>query len=134
MQRNIVFDNALEFSADGGDVDLEVSQNGGKTKITVRDTGCGIDDEDLENIFTPFVLEPEKCRPMGFGLNLPLARIMVKALDGRIWAESEGKGRPVLFHIYNLTGETSNIFLTVNQIRWRRKNFDLLRRAIFFYF
>ncbi|MCB2183336.1 MAG: hybrid sensor histidine kinase/response regulator [Desulfobulbaceae bacterium] len=95
---NIVIDNALYFTGEDGTIDLLVDQKEGKTRMTVKDTGCGIDPADLENIFTAFVLEPEKRRPNGFGLNLPLARIMSKALDGKIWAESAGKGMGATFY------------------------------------
>ncbi len=88
----IVIDNAIHFSNDGGAVGLQVEQKEGKVRFSVKDSGCGIERDDLQDIFTPFVIEPEKRRPRGFGLNLPLARIMTKALDGDIWAESAGKG------------------------------------------
>ncbi len=95
---NIVIDNAVHFSNEANAVDLEVEQKEGKTIFTVRDRGCGIEQDDLENIFTPFVIEPEKRRANGFGLNLPLARIMAKALEGNIWAKSAGKEMGATFY------------------------------------
>ena len=94
----VVIDNAIHFSKAGDTVVLDAEQKEGKIRFSVKDTGCGIEQDDLEDIFTPFVVEPEKRRPDGFGLNLPLARIMVKALDGKIWAESAGKGSGAVFY------------------------------------
>lgn len=88
-----LMDNAIFFSAAGGTITVAAAATNGRTTISVSDNGRGIDPADLENIFTPFLLEPEKRRPTGFGLNLPLARILTRALDGKIWAESEGSGK-----------------------------------------
>jgi signal transduction histidine kinase len=95
----IVMDNAIIFSNEGGNVVIEAGQHAGKTTITVTDAGKGIDPADLENIFKAFLLEPEKRRPAGFGLNLPLAGILVNALGGRLWATSAGPGTGAAFHL-----------------------------------
>lgn len=92
-------DNAVCFSGAGGTIVLEGGREGDRTRIVVRDNGKGIAEEDLEDIFIPFVLEAEKRRPAGFGLNLPVARILTKALGGKIWAESDGPGKGAAFHL-----------------------------------
>ncbi|MBI4792586.1 MAG: response regulator [Deltaproteobacteria bacterium] len=95
----VIMDNAIIFSNEGGKVVIEAGQHDGKTTITVTDSGKGIDPTDLENIFKAFILEPEKRRPAGFGLNLPLAGILVNALGGRLWATSAGPGTGAAFHL-----------------------------------
>ncbi|MBI5557366.1 MAG: response regulator [Deltaproteobacteria bacterium] len=94
-----LLDNAVCFSNEGGLIRISASQENGRTRLSVTDRGAGIDPADLENIFTPFCLEPEKRRPRGFGLNLPVARILTRALDGRIWAESRGSGQGSAFYL-----------------------------------
>jgi len=94
-----IIDNAISFSAPGGKIILSAESYDGKTKISIADSGKGIDPEDLENIFKAFVLEPEKRRPSGFGLNLPIAAILVNALNGKLWAESQGQGKGAVFHL-----------------------------------
>ena len=94
-----VIDNAISFSNPGGKIVLDAVSHNGKTRISVADSGKGIEPEDLENIFKAFVLEPEKRRPAGFGLNLPLAGILVNALGGKLWAESPGPGKGATFYL-----------------------------------
>ncbi|MBU0908319.1 MAG: HAMP domain-containing histidine kinase, partial [Proteobacteria bacterium] len=92
-------DNAISFSNPGGEIVLDAVSHNGKTRISVADFGKGIDAVDLEDIFKAFVLEPEKRRPTGFGLNLPLAGILVNALGGKQWAESPGPGKGATFYL-----------------------------------
>ncbi|MEW6519870.1 MAG: response regulator [Thermodesulfobacteriota bacterium] len=94
-----VIDNAISFSDPGGRIIVDAVSHNGKTRISVADTGKGIAAEDLGNIFKAFVLEPEKRRPAGFGLSLPLAAILVNALGGRLWAESPGPEQGSTFYL-----------------------------------
>jgi len=58
-------------------------------QIEVEDFGCGIAEDDLDKIFTPFF----SCRPSGTGLGLPLARKIVDLHLGSLSVESQlGKG------------------------------------------
>lgn len=57
-------------------------------KISVRDTGPGINPEDLEKIFHRFERVGEMNGPSGLGLGLFLSRQIVEAHGGKIWAES----------------------------------------------
>jgi signal transduction histidine kinase len=63
----------------------------------MADSGRGIEEEDLERIFQPFVLEREKRNPEGFGLQLPMARAVMKAMGGGIVAHSDGPGKGSAF-------------------------------------
>ncbi len=94
-----IVQNALVFTPAGGRVRVSCAAKGGKARVVVSDTGKGIAKEDLKRIFRPFVLEPEKRRPGGFGLNLPMAKYIVVAHEGRIWAQSEGPGRGASFFV-----------------------------------
>jgi signal transduction histidine kinase len=67
----------------------------GLISISLQDTGVGISPKDLERIFEPFEqAETSPSRPFqGTGLGLTLTRKMVELHSGKIWAESEGKGK-----------------------------------------
>lgn len=92
-----LINNALVFTPTGGDLTIGSRMVSGKVQLLVSDTGKGIVEEDLKKIFKPFVLDRSKRHPDGFGLNLPMARSIMNAMEGRIWAESEGPGKGTTF-------------------------------------
>lgn len=90
-----VLDNAVVFSPAGGRITITITARAvnGRVRLCIADRGRGIDREHLEKIFKPFVLDRDKRNPDGFGLNLPMARAVMQAMEGKIWAESEGPGK-----------------------------------------
>jgi signal transduction histidine kinase len=70
------------------------SGNGHCLRVTVADSGIGIDPNDHERIFERFEqLETDYARTcQGTGLGLALVKSIVERHGGRIWVESEGKG------------------------------------------
>lgn len=84
--------NALKFTPAGGRIRIEASQEGGGVRCTVRDTGPGILDEEMPNIFAPF-WQASRSKGTGAGLGLSIARGIVEAHGGTIRAESvQGQG------------------------------------------
>ena len=93
--------NALRYTPHGGQVQVGLSEQmtGGKRIVTifVQDSGPGIDKSDLAHIFDRFYKSSDSG---GMGLGLSIARYLVEAHGGEIWAESEpGKGTKILFTI-----------------------------------
>jgi PAS domain S-box-containing protein len=68
-------------------VRLEVGFAAGQVRVTVSDTGCGIDPAELPHIFDPFYTS--KAAGEGLGLGLPISRSIVTSLGGDIRVESE---------------------------------------------
>ncbi|MCM8801160.1 MAG: HAMP domain-containing histidine kinase, partial [Candidatus Omnitrophica bacterium] len=66
-------------------------------RIDFTDTGCGIEERLLEDIFLDFVTT--KASSEGTGLGLAISRKIIQRHKGRIWAESEGVGKGAIFHI-----------------------------------
>jgi|GEM_PF-172044 len=101
--------NAIKFTDAHGRITVRVEkvslpENGGERKdyvaVKVSDTGIGIKEEDLQNIFQEFVQIDSSAtrRHGGTGLGLPISRHLVEMHGGRIWAESEyGKGSTFTF-------------------------------------
>jgi signal transduction histidine kinase len=92
--------NALRHTPAGGKIAVEAGLTTTAVQVTVRDTGEGIRHEDLPRLFEQFY-RGEKSRSRatgGAGLGLAIAKGIVEAHGGRIWAESEpGHGAQFVF-------------------------------------
>ena len=67
-------------------------------EMFVSDTGSGIDKEDIEHIFETYVSRDAETSKNGYGLGLPLCKIIVEKLGGKLSVESEkGKGSTFTF-------------------------------------
>ncbi|MGH7992147.1 MAG: sensor histidine kinase, partial [Limisphaerales bacterium] len=64
----------------------------GEVRVTVRDTGTGIDPQQTERLFEPFYTT----KPHGLGMGLAISRSIVEAHGGRLWATPDD-GRGVTF-------------------------------------
>ena len=97
-----LLDNAAKFSAEGGDVRLEVRVRGDALIAEVSDSGPGIQEADLPRLFAPFdQLDMSSTRPAnGSGLGLYIARCIVEAHGGEIGVVSTpGKGSTFWFSV-----------------------------------
>jgi signal transduction histidine kinase len=84
--------NAIKYS-EGGQIRTSIAVRGAEVRIEVRDEGPGIPPDRLHSVFEPHVRLPTTVpgsEPEGSGLGLFIAREIVHAHGGRIWAESDG--------------------------------------------
>ena len=82
--------NALKYSPAGASVELEVRQAAEEAVVGVIDHGAGIPVDELPRLFQRFSrVGRAEGDPGGFGLGLYIARLIVEAHGGRVWAESE---------------------------------------------
>ncbi|MGH3051217.1 MAG: ATP-binding protein, partial [Gaiellaceae bacterium] len=82
-------DNAIKYSPDGGDVEIEVGRRGTRARLAVRDHGLGIPPAERERIFEKFYrLDPALNRGVGgSGLGLYICRELVVQMEGTIAVE-----------------------------------------------
>ncbi len=92
--------NAIKFTKKGGDVIVESETSDDTIKISVIDTGVGMDDETLESLFDKQNVSSQRgtSGELGTGLGLRLCKELVEQNDGTISVESElGKGSTFSF-------------------------------------
>lgn len=85
-----LLNNAVKFTEDGV-IELTATKEANILKISVRDTGIGIKEEDIPKLFTPFTRldSPLKARTLGVGLGLYITKkIMKNVFNGDIMVES----------------------------------------------
>lgn len=95
-----LINNAIKYTPEGGSILVSLRQIDQQALIGVKDTGCGIKQEDLEKIFDEFyrVNNPENVKLRGSGLGLSLVRKIIDTHKEKIWVESEvGKGSSFYF-------------------------------------
>lgn len=82
--------NALRYTPHGGVIDVQLTDSGsdpeGTATISIKDTGPGIEPDVLPYVFDRFYKSSDSG---GMGLGLSIAKYLVEAHGGKIWAESE---------------------------------------------
>jgi signal transduction histidine kinase len=90
--------NAIKFTPDGGQIDLEMSEAENAVEITVRDHGVGIAERDLQHIFEPMFSTFDtlhhssgvyEFQRRGIGLGLTVSKKFVELHEGTIHLESK---------------------------------------------
>ncbi len=82
--------NAIKFTPNGGDVRLVSQNEGAGIKVSVKDTGAGISEDEIELVFEKYqqtVLEHSR-KVIGSGLGLFIVKQIIRAHGGKVWAES----------------------------------------------
>jgi|P827metagenome_2_1110787.scaffolds.fasta_scaffold01496_4 CheY-like chemotaxis protein/nitrogen-specific signal transduction histidine kinase len=89
--------NSLKHTSSGTiSYGYKVLDDGQNIQFFVQDTGSGIAKEDIAHIFETYVSRDAETNKNGYGLGLPLCKIIVEKLGGTISVESE-KGKGSLF-------------------------------------
>jgi len=99
--------NALKFTDANGRIEVTAKSEGDGIRITVGDTGVGIQPDQLDRIFNRFAQVDTSAtrKHEGTGIGLSLVKELVQLHGGRVWAESEGLGLGARFHVFLPRGE-----------------------------
>src|SRR3989339_1106200 len=104
-----LIDNAIKYTPKGT-VEIKINQNKNNLVFCVKDSGIGISPETLKELFKKFVRSEEgrHVNANGTGLGLYIAKSIVEAHHGKIWAESEGVEKGSCFFISLPISTTEN--------------------------
>ncbi len=90
-----LIDNSLKFTEKGFvEVNYNTSENKNEILFSVKDTGIGISEDNLEDIFNRFIKLEEESEKLyrGAGLGLSISKNIIELLGGKIWLTSEING------------------------------------------
>ena len=93
-----LIDNAIKFTPQGGNITLFASVEENMVHIVIGDTGIGISEEDIPDLFTKFYqIDSSSTRNYGGnGLGLYISKVIIESHNGKIWIESQdGTGTDV---------------------------------------
>jgi PAS domain S-box-containing protein len=93
--------NAIKFTPEGGRIEVRLARHETSARLTVADTGQGIDPAVLSRIFDPFEQGDRSTtrRHQGLGLGLAIVKQLVELHGGAIRAESAGHDRGATFTV-----------------------------------
>jgi signal transduction histidine kinase len=97
-----LIDNSIKYMGEGASREIEISHriNEDGIEFQVRDTGIGIDPEDLPKVFYVFRRGKNTAEVKGKGVGLASVKSIIETYDGRIWVASElGQGSTFRFTI-----------------------------------
>jgi len=96
-----ILDNAVKYTRKGG-ITIKCKKPDDKLRIIIKDTGIGIPKEELRTLFTRIFERGEEAREVfttGRGIGLYISFQIIKAHNGKIWAESEGRNKGSTFYV-----------------------------------
>lgn len=87
-----ILDNAVKYSPDGSDIDVELTTSDTEARLTICDRGPGVPKDERNKIFKPFYRLERDMALAGTGLGLAIVKWLTELHGGRIWVESRQGG------------------------------------------
>ncbi len=95
-----ILDNAIKYTPQKGKIYISLERDRGLARVSIKDTGMGINKEEISHIFDRFYRVDKSRNSSGFGLGLSIAKSIAEAHEGKIEAESEpSKGTTFIVYL-----------------------------------
>ena len=97
---NNLIDNSIKYTK-AGKITVNLEDGNGKIKLSVKDTGIGITEEDKKNLFKEGGRGKDsvKINVDSTGYGLFTVKMVIQEHKGKVWAESEGEGKGSAFYV-----------------------------------
>lgn len=103
--------NAVKFTPDAGTITFDAKEDKDFVTVSVKDTGIGMTQEQIDHIFDEFYKADESRHRHDFdssGLGLSICKRIVEKHGGKIWAKSFGEGKGSIFYFTLKRGRQEN--------------------------
>jgi signal transduction histidine kinase len=91
--------NAVKYTNGNGVVTFGITMSGGNVKVSVKDNGVGMAEEQLKHVFEEFYkVDDSRNDRSSTGLGLAICQRIIEKHGGKIWAESQGIGHGTTVH------------------------------------
>jgi signal transduction histidine kinase len=95
-----LLDNAIKYTPTGGRIEIEASRREKEVEIIVKDTGIGISEDELDNIWDRLYRGDKSRSEKGLGLGLSLVKAIIRAHSGYVEVSSKpGSGSVFSVHL-----------------------------------
>jgi len=133
---NNLVNNAVKYTNGSGSILIDAKQDHTFVTVSIKDTGIGMSDQQLHNIFNEFYKADASRHDFdSSGLGLSICKRIVEKNNGEIWAESEGLGKGSTFYftvpksklkneresLENIYREIDSMYIDKFNIRKRRR-------------
>lgn len=91
---NALIDNAIKYSPGGANIRIVARHEAGNILVVVEDTGYGLSEDEMAQVFEPFYRaeSAERAGVSGRGLGLTIAKAVIEQHGGQIWIDSRPEG------------------------------------------
>ena len=96
---NNLLNNSLKFTKEKGKIEIDAKIDKAVVTVSVKDNGIGMSKDQLSQIFDEFYKADSSRHDFeSSGLGMPICKRIVERHGGKIWADSEGKGKGSTFY------------------------------------